>query len=426
MNKPNGTASHQHLSGKTLGLLFLLALSVFINYVDRGNLSVAAPLLKGELHLSASQLGVLLGAFFWTYTALMIVAGWMVDRFNVSWVLAAGLVVWSIATVATGLVNGFLTLLCFRMLLGVGECVAFPAYGKILAQHVSQQHRGIANGMIICGMNLGPAVGTLICGGLMATYGWRPVFIFVGLGSLLWLLPWLRWMPRAAVTKERFICPATVGEILQRRAFWGAGIGHFCSNYAFYLLILWLPYYLVSERHLSMTQMARETAVFFVIYALGSPVVSWVADSRIRVGASANLVRKSSMAVGHLVVAAGILGLAAANVRTSFVFLIVMAIGSGFIGPNIYVFAQTLAGPAVAGRWTGLQNCLGNLAGVVVGPLTGWVIDRTGHFWWAFVVAATIVVLGGASWVFLTGPLAQLRWPTEVLGEQKGSLPATV
>ncbi len=139
---------------------------------------------------------------------------------------------------------------------------------------------------------------------------------------------------------------------------------------------------------------------------------------------SPNLVRKSSMAIGHVVVATAILGLSAADARTSFVFLIVMAVGNSFIGPNMYVFAQTFAGPAVAGRWTGLQNCLGNLVGVVVGPLTGWVVDLTGHFWWAFVVAAAIMLLGGASWVFLTGPLAQVRWPSEVLGEKEGLLPA--
>jgi MFS family permease len=177
---------HKWIGSKTLGLLLLLSLSVFINYVDRGNLSVAAPLLKEELNLSASQLGVLLGAFFWTYMALMIVSGWLVDRFDVGWVLAVGFVVWSLATGLTGLVHGFATLLICRMLLGAGESVAFPAYGKILARHVPQEHRGLANAIITCGMTLGPAVGTLGFGRLMATYGWRPVFVFLGFVSLIW------------------------------------------------------------------------------------------------------------------------------------------------------------------------------------------------------------------------------------------------
>ena len=411
----NAQTDRQPLRGGTLVLLFLLALSVFINYVDRGNLSVAAPLLKGELHLSAYHLGLLLGAFFWTYVTLMIVSGWLVDRFDVNWVLAGGFAIWSLATGLTGIVNGFATLMACRLLLGAGESVAFPAYGKILARHIAQGHRGIANAAIISGMSLGPALGTFFCGGLMATYGWRPVFIVLGFAGLLWLVPWIYWMPRAPVTAERFVCPASVGEILGRRAFWGTALGHFCSNYPLYLMIVWLPYFLVSERHLSMQEMAREGALFYLTFAIASPILAWIADAWVRAGASPNFVRKLWMGIGHLMVAAGLLGCAAASARTSFICLMVMGMGCGFTGPTIYVFAQTLAGSAVAGRWTGLQNAIGNLAGIVVAPLTGLVVDRTGQFWWAFVLAATVTLLGGASWVFLTGPLAQAKWPREIL-----------
>jgi ACS family D-galactonate transporter-like MFS transporter len=405
---------HKSLGSKTLGLLCLLSLSVFINYVDRGNLSVAAPLLKQELNLSASQLGVLLGGLFWTYMALMIVSGWLVDRFHVGWVLAVGFSVWSLATGLTGLVHGFTTLLICRMLLGAGESVAFPAYGKILARHVPQGHRGLANAIITCGMTLGPAVGTLGCGRLMGIYGWRPVFIVLGFVSLIWVVPWIRWMPKAPADLERSVCPASVGEILRRRAFWGAAIGHFCLNYPLYLMIVWLPYYLVTERHLSMKQMAEEGALFYVMSAVASPILAWIADHLVRTGMSANLVRKLSMAIGHIVVAVGLLGCTTGSARTGFIFLMITGAACGFTGPNIFLFAQTFAGPAVAGRWTGLQNCFANLAGVVVAPLTGLVLDRTGQFWWAFVVAAAITLLGGVSWVFLTGPLRQLDWPSEI------------
>jgi ACS family D-galactonate transporter-like MFS transporter len=179
-------------------------------------------------------------------------------------------------------------------------------------------------------------------------------------------------------------------------------------------MIVWLPYYLVSERHLSMKQMAEEGALFYVMYAIASPILAWIADHLIRTGMSANLVRKLSMAIGHIAIAAGLLGCAAGSARTGFIFLMITGAACGFAGPNTFLFAQTFAGPAVTGRWTGLQNCFANLAGVVVAPLTGLVVDRTGQFWWAFVVAATITLLGGASWVFLTGPLRQLEWPAEI------------
>src|SRR6266700_681420 len=93
--------------------------------------------------------------------------------------------------------------------------------------------------------------------------------------------------------------------------------------------------------------------------------------------------------------------------------MMVMGCGLGFCGPNIFAFAQTLAGPAAAGKWTGMQNCLGNIAGVVVGPLTGFIVDRTGRFGWAFAVCAAVTVLGGISWIQLVGPLKEITWRAE-------------
>src|SRR5207302_11346495 len=131
----------QSLSRPLSLAITLLVVSVFINYVDRGNLSIAAPLLKNELNISASQLGILLSAFFWTYTAMLFLCGWFVDRFDPSRVLALGYLIWSLCTAATGLVHGFAMLLFMRLILGTGESVAFPCYSKILVRHVPEHNR---------------------------------------------------------------------------------------------------------------------------------------------------------------------------------------------------------------------------------------------------------------------------------------------
>ncbi len=174
--------------------------------------------------------------------------GWVVDRFEVNLVIAAGYLVWSLATAATGLVHGFLLLLLMRLILGVGESVAFPSCSKILARHVPEQNRGFANGAVSAGMKLGPAVGTLGGGLLMQRYGWRPVFIGIGILSLLWLPAWKRWMPRGAgfATADKSAAP-TMGGVLRQRSFWGACTGHFCVNYQLYVMVTWLPFYLVHE-----------------------------------------------------------------------------------------------------------------------------------------------------------------------------------
>jgi MFS transporter, ACS family, D-galactonate transporter len=393
--------------------LLLLTFSILIIYIDRGNLAVAAPLLKDELRLTNTQLGVLITAFFWTYTAVLAVSGWIVDRLNVNWVLAAGFALWSLSTAATGLVHGFALLLACRMLLGLGESVAFPSYSKMIALNVPQQHRGIANAMIISGMSLGPAVGTYVCGISMAHYGWRPVFVVIGLASLIWLLPWMRFSPRNISHRAGNTNGISALRVLEESNFWATAIGQFCCNYPFYFLIVWLPLYLVHERHFTLQQMAKEASLYYIVYAALAPVIGWTSDVLIRHGADVTVVRKAGMGLGHVLVAAGVLACSAADARISFAGLMVMGVGSGFVGPNIYVFAQTLAGPSMAGKWAGLQTCVGNIAGVVVGPLTGWIVDRSGHFGSAFSVCAGIEVFGGICWVLLVGRLEQTKWLRE-------------
>src|SRR5580692_5035450 len=216
------TAPNQIVLSKALApVAALLAISTFINYTDRGSLSLAVPLLQSELQLSPWQIGILLSSFFGTYTSFQIVSGWLVDRFNVNWVLAGGFFVWTIATAATGLVHGFQMLLVMRLILGVGESVAFPSYSKILAKHFPESLRGRANSFIASGIAGGPAFGIFFGAMLIARYGWRPFFIGLGLISLLWLLPWTKWMPKGpgldVPVRER---TPSIPEILLQRSAW--------------------------------------------------------------------------------------------------------------------------------------------------------------------------------------------------------------
>src|SRR5229473_3274092 len=209
MNESEGTqvavtapANGLRFSPELSRLAILMALSAFLNYVDRGNLALAAPLIQQDLGLSVYQLGILLSSFFWTYALFQIVSGWLVDRVDVNWVLAFGVLLWSVATLATGFVHGFTLLLLMRLVLGVGESVSYPSYSKIIAGHFSEFRRGRANSLISAGQACGPAFGTLLGGLLMARIGWRLFFITLGVASSFWLIPWLRSMPRAAAAVE--------------------------------------------------------------------------------------------------------------------------------------------------------------------------------------------------------------------------------
>src|SRR5215472_6752909 len=268
--------------------LALLAICAVINFIDRGNLSIAAPLLKDELRISASQLGILLSAFFWTYTVLLFVWGCFIDRLNVNHVLTLGYFVWSVATAATGIVHGFAMLLAMRLLLGIGESVAFPCYSKILAQHLPEHRRGFANGAIIAAMKCGPVVGTLGAGVLMVKYGWRPVFIGIGLLSLARLPAWIKGMPRAGASADLGVCPRVI-DILYRRSFWATVAGGFCLAYPLYFMVTWLPFYLSHEQHLSMRDMVNVAALYYAVDAGAALATGWITDFWIHRGLAAGI-----------------------------------------------------------------------------------------------------------------------------------------
>ena len=276
------------------GLVFLLLVSVFVNYVDRGNLSIAAPVLGPELSLTPTQLGLLFSAFFWTYSVFQIVSGWLVDRFDVSWVYAAGYLLWSLATLLTGFTGTFATLFAMRLLLGIGESVAYPACSQILVRNFPEHQRGRANALIDVGTKAGPALGTLLGGLLVARYGWRALFIITGLVSMLWLVPWYFRAPHqvAPTAGQRDRGPGLV-RILQRRAAWGTSLGMFCYGYAWYFLLSWLPSYLVMERHFGMRTMAVLGSLPYWAVAVSALVCGWLSDRWIARGASVTRVRKT-------------------------------------------------------------------------------------------------------------------------------------
>lgn len=392
-------------------ILVLMVVSVAINYIDRGSLSTAAPLLQADMATSPAQLGLLLSAFFWTYALLQIGSGWLVDRYEVKWVMAIGFCVWSIATAATGLAGSFGVLLLLRLLLGIGESVAYPCYSKIIAAYFSEQQRGLANGLIDAGTKLGPAMGMLTGGILMARYGWRPVFIVLGLGSLLWLPAWLKWMPRARCPGE---APTSEGagfsEILSQRSVWATVAGHFCGNYFWYFLLTWLPYYLVRERGFSMDRMAVVTAVAYCVTALSTTTTGWLADRFIAAGSSPIRARKACTAIG-LAFATAVVGVVFVHSSAgAMAILMFSCLSYGVFASSHWAITQTIAGPSAVGKWSGLQNCIANMAGVAAPAVTGLVVKHSGHFFWAFAVSAGVVLAGAAVYAFLLGPVEPVMW----------------
>ena len=404
-------------SATTTLVLILLVVSVAINYLDRGVLSVSAPILQHELTLSPTEMGLLFSAFFWSYAVFQLVAGWLVDRYEVKHILSAGFLVWCLATASVGWITGFGWLLASRVILGVGESVAYPAYSHILARDFAEGRRGLANALVDAGSKLGPALSTLAGGLLVGRFGWRALFLGMGLGGLLWLIPWILIAPsgdRAAKAEVRER-PTSMMEILRRREAWGTCVGMFSLGYVWYFLLSWLPSYLVNARGFSMHSMAVLGSLPFGAMACTSVLGGWLSDWLIRRGHSATRVRKTFVTSGLLLCCVTLLPAAVVRSPEQCVMLLVISCAAlGFFTSNVWAITQTLAGPKAAGSWTGVQNAIGNLGGVISPLLTGVVVARTGSYYLAFATASVMLVLGAGSYLFLVGEVKPLRWEQEV------------
>ena len=392
-------------------LVMLVTVAVFINYIDRGNLATAAPLIHDALRLNEQQLGILFSAFYPTYVLFMPATGWLAERFGAKRVLAAGITVWSVATFLTGFAGSFATLLALRLLLGIGESVAFPCASKVLASAVEVARLGVANGVLGFGYLLGPAVGTLIGGLLMAHYGWRPVFIVFGALSLLWLWPWLRTrVDTPAGAAGETVAPPALRLILRQRALWGAAVGHFASNYTYYFILSWLPLYLVKARGFSMGSMAMIASWAYLLNALSALGMGRLQDHWIRMGRSTTLVYKGVMGLSHAVAMLCMAGMVLLPEYGSIASLFVFCLISGCSYPGIFAIPQIVAGPNATGSWVGLQNAAGNVAGMIAPAMTGWLVYQTGRYELAFALAAIVNIFGFIGWVFVLPAVKPLDW----------------
>jgi len=382
-------------------LVLLLGVAIFLNYVDRGSLPVASPKLIGELRITPEAYGWAVSAFFWVYAPVQLFAGWLCDRFSVYKLLAGGIMLWAASTLLMGFVGGFASLFVLRIMLGIGESLAFPGSSKIIARHVPADRRGIANAIVATGLALGPAVGTLVGGLLVANWGWRAMFFIFGGVTLLWLLPWaqtVRSLPTIGHHDEGAAVPLRA--LIGKWPLWSMSIVHSLGNYCFYFLLAWLPLYLTKSRGFSVSEMAWLAALGYAVQGACALGYGHFSDWWTRSGRSEAVCRRWMMVASQVLAAAALLGLAFAYSALSIAILLCLAgAASASLSLNLYAVAQMFAGPRASGTWVGFQNALGNMSGIIGPPITGLLVQKDfSGFGTACIVTAGIAAFGALWW----------------------------
>lgn len=396
--------------GSARWLVLLLGIAVFLNYVDRGAMGIAAPLMKPDLGLSEPAYGLAFSAFFWVYAPVQLFAGWLCDRFSVYKLMALGILLWAASTFLVGFAGGFTSLLVLRVMLGVGESISFPGSSKIIARHVPPDRRGAANAAVAAGIAIGPAVGTLAGGMILAEWGWRAIFFAFGVATLLWLLPWRQTVASLPTDGHRDSgarVPMMV--LLKKWPLWSMSIVHALGNYCFYFLLAWLPLFLTKARGFSIQEMTLLATLGYAVQAICALGYGHFSDWWTRSGRSEATCRRWMMVASQLLAAAAIAGLAFAQSALAIGILLCLAgAASASLSLNLYAVAQMFAGPRATGTWVGLQNAIGNSSGII-GPIaTGIIVQQAGYSA-AFVVTAVIAAVGALWWMIAVPRIEEVR-----------------
>jgi MFS family permease len=395
-------------AGRRWAVIGLLSVGMIIAYASRSNLSVAlvtADFIR-TFHLSDTDRGLLNSAFFWAYAALQIPAGWVVDRYGVKWPYALSFLFWCLASAGTALAGTVGQLIALRIVLGVGESVVAPASYRWIRMNFAERQRGLAVGLYMTGTKIGPAIGTPLAAWLILQRDWRAMFVMIGLGGLIWLIPWMllvRDGVRAPVQEagEAAKAPVPFGRVLASPVVWGTVIATFAYMYFVYFCMTWMPAYFMERRHLSLSRMGLYTFFSFGGMAIVAALAGWAADLAIGRGGNPVTVRKWFTIAGFAIACTELIGAQSSSVAVALTFSVVSLSGLGLATANYWALTQTLIPAAAIGRISGVQNCAASVAGIVAPILTGWLKQRTGSYEAPMLACCLFLVAGVLSYLFM-------------------------
>lgn len=411
-------------------MLCLLLVATIINYVDRVNISIAAPFMSSELGLDKVQMGLVFSAFAWTYAFALVPAGFIADRFGSRLTYGASLITWSAATVGQGLVGGFASLFGLRLTVGALEAPAFPANSRAVAVWFPARERGMASSIYVCGQYLGTALFTGALLWVATTYSWRHVFYSTGVVGIVFGLVWL-WIYRdplackkvskqelqyiedggglvkSSQQRTRFQW-RQVAELFQYRQVWAICLGKFASTSALYFFLTWFPTYLMEERHMSTIKVGIFAVMPFIGATVGILLAGIVSDLLIRRGYSLSFARKLPLVVGSA------LGMSIVLVNFTASNLVCIAVLTcAFFAQGIasasWAAVSEVAPKELIGLTGGVTSLAANIGGIVTPIVIGAIVNATGSFAYAFWFIGAVALGGTLSYSLLLGRLHRIE-----------------
>ncbi|HXE33474.1 MAG TPA: MFS transporter [Verrucomicrobiae bacterium] len=410
----------------------LLGFGVLVNYFDRVNLSVSKDALDAAFGISAVTFGYLSSAYNWTYAALQLPSGLLLDRFGVKKVGRYSTILWAIASFGAAVSTGIGGFLAARLFLGIGEAPTFPANSKAIGYWFPKQERSLATAIFDSMAKLSSAIGVPLLGILLLHFGWRWSFAATGFISVLFFVLFyaLYRNPsedrRLSDAERQFIAKggaqpedrakaakgAPLWYLLRQRRVCGLALGFAGYNYTFYLLLTWLPSYFLAVHNVDLLHSVAYTSVPWLFATLTDLIVGgWLVDALIQRGWNAVRVRQVVL-IGGTSLGLGILGAAHAQSAAAALFWISLSIGGlSAASPVGWSIPSLIAPRESVGTVGGILNFSNQLAAIAAPIVTGYVVQSTHAYSWAFVVATAILLISIAAYIFLLGRMEPVPEP---------------
>lgn len=411
-------------------MLSLLLIATIINYVDRVNISIAAPFMAKDLGLDKVEMGLIFSAFAWTYAFALVPAGFIADRFGSRFTYGASLISWSAVTVCQGMVGGFSSLFGLRLAIGAMEAPAFPANSRAVTVWFPARERGMASSIYVCGQYLGTALFTGLLLWLATTYGWRHVFYSTGIIGIVFGIAWLYLyrdpMNCKKVSKEELAYIedggglvkssqernkfkwAQIAELLKYRQVWAICLGKFASTSALYFFLTWFPTYLIEERHLTMVKVGIFAVLPFIGATVGVLLAGFIADWMIRRGYSLSFSRKLPLVVGSAL-GMSIMLVNFTDSNEVCIALLTVAFFAQGIASSSWAAVSEIAPKELIGLTGGITSLAANIGGIVTPIVIGQILHVTGNFAWAFWFIGGVACIGTLSYSLLLGRIYRIE-----------------
>ena len=411
-------------------MLSLLLIATIINYVDRVNISIAAPFMAKDLGLDKVEMGLIFSAFAWTYAFALVPAGFIADRFGSRFTYGASLISWSAVTVCQGMAGGFASLFGLRLAIGAMEAPAFPANSRAVTVWFPARERGMASSIYVCGQYLGTALFTGLLLWLATTYDWRHVFYSTGIVGVLFGVAWLYLyrdpMNCKKVSKEELAYIedggglvkssqernkfkwAQIAELLKYRQVWAICLGKFASTSALYFFLTWFPTYLIEERHLTMVKVGIFAVLPFIGATVGVLLAGFIADWMIRRGYSLSFSRKLPLVVGSAL-GMSIMLVNFTDSNEICIALLTVAFFAQGIASSSWAAVSEIAPKELIGLTGGITSLAANIGGIVTPIVIGQILHVTGNFAWAFWFIGGVACIGTLSYSLLLGRIYRIE-----------------